>query len=305
VCAAGACVADAPPPAINTGRYGLATAVLPDGTLYAVGGYTAFTSASQVVEEWTAASARWTTRAVLPQGVWSPTAVAGGDGRLHVFGGRDITSAAINNLWFFNTGTNTWGSLAPMTIGHHSHVGVVDRAGRIYAISGRTGTGTITTVSEVFDPAVGRWAAIAPIPTGVSSARGAVADDGTIWVFGGIGLSGTALTAVQIYNPTTNMWSNGPAMPEARYGHAVTRAGSLFYIAGGDTPSLAIARTLWSLDPVTRQYRTLALMPAARVYFGLSTLLDGRVVAVGGGATTSGSYLTSVNTYSPGTDTWR
>ena len=303
LCSAGTCVTSGPLPSMLTARNGLGVAVTPDGTLYAVGGQTASSSASTVVESWSPLTNTWSTRAPLPRGVWSPGVVTGIDGRVYVVGGRDVNGNATNTVYIYDASRNAWDTGPSMTSARHSHAIAVTPTGNIFALSGRTGTGTITATAEFLDRASGMWRAIAPIPTSVSSSRAVAGSDGRVWVFGGT--TGSVVTFVQVFNPGSGAWSAGPAMPTARYGHAVTRVGDTAYIVGGDS-SGGLVLTPSTLNLSTLQYGSIASLPGGRLYLGLGALLDGRLAAVGGSPTTSASsYLNLVGTYTPLTNTWR
>jgi N-acetylneuraminic acid mutarotase len=287
-----------------TARNGLGVAVTPDGTLYAVGGQTASTSALTTVESWSPLTNTWSTRTALPRGVWSPGVVTGIDGRVWVVGGRDTNSAATTNVYAFDPTRNAWDTLPAMNISRHSHAIAVAPSGLIYAIGGRTGsTGTITNTAEVYDPTSRLWTALPVIPNGLSSSRAVAGSDGRVWVFGGI--NNTPSTLVQIYDPVGRSWSFGPSMPTARYGHAVTRVGDTVYIVGGDSSSQLVLLVA-TLNLSTQQYGSIASLPGGRLYLGLGALLDGRLAAVGGSPNiAASSYLNLVGTYSPLTNTWR
>ncbi len=68
--------------------------------------------------------------------------------------------------------------------------------------------------------------------------------------------------------------------------------------------SLALASTV-ALDPATGAYAALADMTTVRAYPGFVALLDGRLMAVEGQTSSGSPGITSVETYTLGTNTWR
>lgn len=138
----------------------------------------------------------------------------------------------------------------------------------------------------------------------------ATMQNGDVIVSGNNALDNTT----SIWTPATNTWRMGSSgMHFKRGSHAMTTlADGRIMAAGGDVASPvnpylvpALSRTVEILDPATMLWTVVANMTAERRGFGLATLQNGSVLAVGGMSNENHlPYMTSAELYDPATNTW-
>jgi len=127
--------------------------------------------------------------------------------------------------------------------------------------------------------------------------------DGRLLVVGGVGPSGggTALAAAELYHPAAQSWSPAGVMSSGRTGHTATLLlDGRVLVAGGvsrETGGNPLASTEF-YDPVTNTWSTGPPMLAPRGGHTATLLLDGRVLAVGGGATVAELFDPRTNRWS-------
>jgi len=178
--------------------------------------------------------------------------------------------------------------------------------GKIYAIGGVGGR----SVVEEYDPATDTWTTKAPMPTRRQWLSTSVVN-GKIYVFGGTPYSyQPALSTVDVYDPATDTWTEKVPMPmpTARFTLSTSVVDGKIYAIGGilrttqsgpETPSSAVEE----YDPATDTWTTKAPMPTARGMLSTS-VVDGKIYAIGGIFYNLGNALSTVEVYDPMKDTW-
>lgn len=135
----------------------------------------------------------------------------------------------------------------------------------------------------------------------------------SILVFGGLDPNsdlgpGNSCTDVYKYSPEKNKWELFGNMPEPRYYHDVAILKGRVYLAGGvdpereDLEEKAVCKTVWSMDPVTGQWRRETDMLTERKNFGLVTA-GGYLYAIGG-YDNACAVLSSVERYDASLKKW-
>jgi N-acetylneuraminic acid mutarotase len=211
------------------GRASLASAVGPDGRIYAIGGYDSGFNILDRVEAYDTSTNTWTTVAPMPGGGRRVLAAATGpDGRIYAIGGID-SSKILNRVEAYDTTTNTWTTVAPMPGGARAFLAAATGPdGRIYAIGGSDGTADLARV-EAYDTRSNTWTTLAPMPGG---GRGllvaATGPDGRIYAIGGSNGPGGSgpLDTVEAYNVSSNTWTTALGMA----------AGARNFLAGATGP---------------------------------------------------------------------
>jgi hypothetical protein len=162
-----------------------------------------------------------------------------------------------------------------------SNTATLLRDGRVLLVGGYPGEGQLPSASaELYDPAGGGFAAVAPMATGRAEHSATLLPDGRVLIAGGTDGVHEALRTTELFDPATETFSAGPRMAAARTAHvAVAVGGSVVVIGGIGASSRAL--------PTTEIFRDGRWVPGprlrtARVKHGAVTLLDGRVLVVGG-----------------------
>ena len=188
----------APMPA---GRRGFAVGVVND-KIYVIGGrrpreFDILSEFLTMVEEYTPATDKWTTKdSILPTGR-SSLAVGVVNNKIYAIGGWNGSKnvSYLTTVEEYDSETNKWTTKASMSMGRSAlAVGVVND--KIYAIGGGINSSP-TAVVEEYDPATDRWVARAPMPTGrVALAVGVV--DNKIYAIGGYFVSISDVVSAEV-----------------------------------------------------------------------------------------------------------
>ncbi|MGR4882862.1 Kelch repeat-containing protein [Streptomyces sp. LARHCF249] len=178
----------------------------------------------------------------------------------------------------------------------------------------------LLALSATAATAQGVWVTAPPMPTARVGVAGAVADCPE-------GLSGTCVYAVsggdagntlEAYSPSAGTWATLPRMKTRRLGQASTTApcpdgarGDCVYAIGGSFGAGPIQATAEAYSTKTNAWLTVRSMPTARVNAAAATApcpgglgLRGTCVYVFGGTDLVAPVLTTVEAYSPATNTW-
>jgi len=225
---------------------------------------------------------------------------------------RIITSLMLN--WLLGTASvclaqaDTWTAKSPIpTARALLSTSAVD--GKIYAIGGRqTYGGSASSAVEQYDPVTDTWTTKAPIPT-ARQWLSTSAVNGKIYAFGGTPRTyDTAFSTVEEYDPATDTWTEKAPMPTARLTHSTSVVDGKIYAIGGfirATTGGAESRSsaVEAYDPATDTWTEKAPMPTARGFLATS-VVNGKIYAIGGATAAGGTYLSTVEEYDPVTDTW-
>lgn len=153
----------------------------------------------------------------------------------------------------------------------------------------------------------GQWATKAPMPTArAESAYGSI--NGRLYVAGGE--DGTKpLAVLEVYDPRTNTWTAKAPMPAAINAPASAVINGRLYVAGGaalnDPVHPGPFRTLYSYDPATNTWTTLASMPTPEAGAAAANV-NGKLYVAGGVSkfVTNNPRNALLQVYDPVTNTW-
>lgn len=136
-------------------------------------------------------------------------------------------------------------------------------------------------------------------PAGMFGHASAALGD-TLYIVGGSS-TGAPSTAVYTYSISTKTWGTGTSLPTAKSGgDLVALGGSLYYIGGGLTAISAGDATQYKYTPGAG-WTTIANIPTPVTGNTAEAWGDSVIICVAGGWTT---YLTTVQVYRPGSNTW-
>ncbi len=302
-CLAGTC-STSPPGQLALARYGLAGARATDGRVYVFGG----SSASAIVantEMFDPSTNEWTTRAPMPAARYLPVAAALADGRVLAIGGYNGTATI--GVYAYTPSTNTWATLPSLATARYGAAAAVGLDGRVYVFGGSANSSSLgMTSAVVFNPATNAWSNIRSVSVIRTGGSAVTAPDGRIYLFGGTVQDGggTLAVFVEIYDPVSDTYTLGPNWAQARpmMGAAVGADGRV-YLAGGYNSTYLT--TLSTFSFATGSFGAAAPMNIAHSYFPLVSLVDGRLLAIGGRSSNSVLVTNRVEAYDIGTNTWR
>jgi N-acetylneuraminic acid mutarotase len=156
----------------------------------------------------------------------------------------------------------------------------------------------------------GTWTLTGSLSKGRESQTATLLPNGNVLVAGGE--TSTSVTASsEVYVPGTATWSAAGNMAVARAAQqAVLLPSGKVLVAGGCIAICASGNTATAelYNPSTRTWSKTGSMATARVYFGMTLLSNGTVLAVGGctGQNANGcsGVTSSAEIYNPSTGTW-
>ncbi|MFN3835258.1 MAG: Kelch repeat-containing protein [Glycocaulis sp.] len=265
-----------PGPQLDSARAGLGAVVL-DGRIYAAGG-AGRVNPRDNFEMLEPGLNRWLSLSALPEGL-ERFGIAAADGRIWVAGGYSAESGRgpIASMWSYDPESDVWQSEPPMPAAR-SAFALIGVEGRLYAVGGADEPGGVF----VFDLEAREWSTL-DAPAGVRRRDAGVALAGRdIWFTGGIE-NRRAVTRVDIFNLDSQSWRSGPALPEARAGHALVHDGQRLLALGGRGEDLRSTRqSVATLIPGAAGWQAHTPLPAARTE-AAAVSLEGVVYVIGGG----------------------
>jgi N-acetylneuraminic acid mutarotase len=254
-----------------------------------------------------AAGGIWTTKSPMQRArlVLCSSAV---DGKIYAIGGSpDFPATAWVEAYDPATDTWIWKTDMPTTRSTATS-SVVN--GKIYVIGGVTDfKGVPLSTVEQYDPATDTWTTKANMPTARGMASSSVVD-GKIYVFGGALIyQGTSLSTVEQYDPATDTWTSKADMPTPTVWPSASAVNGRIYVIGGSAGGPGASQwyqgtsTVEEYDPATDTWTPKADMPTARTALSTS-VVNGRIYAIGGRFGNNSSAFSTVEEYDPATDTW-
>lgn len=298
--------------ALSVGRYAPAAAVLSPGKVLVAGGYDfllGFSTSSEVAEPMRGLLAPSGAMKVARN--FAASALLG-NGTVLVAGGfvGNAGSVAVAEIYDAKAGTfeRTPGN---MTEGREAHSATALPDGKVLIVGGLQASGfKFTATAETFDPATGNFT---KTPTAMSTPRafhvaGFDADKKVVFAAGGASGPSAETDTVELYDVAKGSFSLAPGklqhttkalagarLPDGRW-----------LLAGGANEIDKTLADAQLFDPKTGQVTKAAPMATRRIAHTLTTLADGRVLAIGGfsdSSTPSGS-TNLLEVYDPKSDTW-
>jgi hypothetical protein len=198
----------------------------------------------------------------------------------------------VNTSELYDPNSNTWTSTGNMgaTRIFHAATGLAD--GRVFVVGGGAAS------AEIYNPATGSWTATAAPSVDHVNGTATLLVDGRVLVAGG----GT--TVCEVYNPANNTWKTATAMPSAISSHraALLPSGKVLLVGGTTDGATGVASTRL-FDPSKMLSVAGPLMNTQRVFFALTSLPNGTLLAAGGQRSV-GTYTNTAEIYDPFENTW-
>jgi hypothetical protein len=165
--------------------------------------------------------------------------------------------------------------------GNGAHVDMGD--GRTLIVGGTAPDGAATNVVASFDTATNQFTVAGTLLTPRTEHTATLLKDGRVLVTGGT-TNALVSTDIEIFDPSTGASTLVAQMAEPRRGHvaALLQSGSVV-IAGGYTTENAVLQSAFVFDPAINSVSpTPSGMNVARASASATSLIDGRVVIIGG-----------------------
>ncbi len=274
-------------PDLPRSRTGHVTAALPDGRLFAFGGYD---DGGAIYDP---GLGSWSVLAPLTGTRRSGArATSLADGRVLVSGGWTGTGYA-DPAQMFDPATDTWASAGSIGMGRYWHAATRLSDGRVLIAGGTTYSGfgdprfnaRPTATARVYDPTTGGWSSAGTLSQPRSRPRAVLLQTGHVLVAGGVAASGSSFgpsSAADLYDPVTGGWSPTGSLGIGRDYHSLTLLpDGRVLAAGGLGPAGVLATTeIYSLATGTWTSGPALRMP--RADHASALLPDGRVLVAGG-----------------------
>ena len=236
------------------------------------------------------------------------------DGRIMTVGGYGVTTTGNQGLVdtnIFDPATQTWTRVANMHLPRWYPDLVELSDGRYVAISGNsTSTSTWADTPEVYDPTANTWTLLSKVSTSQVHEEeypfSYLAPNGKVFT---IGPSEDQSFFLDVNNQT---WTPVGSSGIVNGSSVMYRPGKILYSGGAasvtsTTPAQAGSAVI-DLNAANPTWQPAAPMNYARVYHTLTMLADGRVLAVGGEATSDQTQVTTgvlpAEIWDPATGKW-
>ena len=297
-------------------KWAAASVVLLDGRVMVVGGATASSSFDAVASAaiFDPSTGHWSRVTDMLQPRAYAMAVTLADGSVLVAGGSH-NGQPLDTAERYFPGAGIWVAAGRLNLPRTQGTLTLLGDGRVLAagggIEGTPGWST-TASAEIFDPATNSWTLAAPMSVARGRHTATLLAGGEVLVTGGAtvyyGDIGDVTPSAEIYDPRANAWRVVAPMSEPRYVHAAVRlrdgrvlvAGG-WYATSNVDPSHETAEIY---DPATNRWTATGSMKNGRAEYGLVSLPDGRILAVGG---VDPAYKVQAGSelYDPTTGVWR
>ncbi|XP_077997563.1 kelch-like protein 26 [Glandiceps talaboti] len=221
------------------------------------------------------------------------------DNFLYSVGGRDATYKVSKRTCRYDPVRDEWLELDKTNV-PRSDFWLGNVRGKLYAVGGRNGDSHTDTV-ECYVPSENRWKLVASLPDPLIGHTGC-AYDGCLYISGGITPRKGFMNSILRYEPRTDMWTEFSSMSCPRAFHSMCNLGNKLYVIGGCNKTSNL-KSVECICPTEKSWtRVSSLTHAHRKT--LATVVDGRILVVGG-YTSSNSEITGIIAeYNTATDTW-
>jgi hypothetical protein len=165
------------------------------------------------------------------------------------------------------------------------------RDGRILVTGGDDGTQPLDS-AETYDVLTGKWTPVGKMTAARAHHTATRLSDGRVLIVGGTGAQHAVLASAEIFDPKTNQFTAVASLHQARYGHtaALLSTGKVFIAGGASGPGskqilpTQVLASAEIYDPQHGTFTSAGNLTEPRFQPESSTLLDGRVLIVGGAA---------------------
>lgn len=202
----------------------------------------------------------------------------------------------------YDPSSGTWTSTDSMATGREDAPAIVLGNGDVLVAGGGYDSfGDVTATSELYHPGSGTWTSTGDLTVGRDYATGTLLESGSVLMSGGSDDDYNSLASTEVYDPTTGAWTSAGDLGTARDGAAsVLLPDGRVLISGGefgDDSGNTVLSSAEVFDPVAKTWAASNDMTTGRLNHTLTRLQSGGILAAGGQAAPSSSFLSSAETF--------
>ncbi|MGQ0508588.1 MAG: kelch repeat-containing protein [Myxococcaceae bacterium] len=265
-------------------RTGHTATLLTNGRVLVAGGFngSAYVNSAELYDP---ATGLWTATGNLTGARGDHTATVLTDGRVLVMGGRAAASPSLATAELYNPGAGTWSATSNvMPNARRWHASTLLPNGRVLAVGGYNDSPGALAAVDSYDPSTNTWSATTALGTGSYRHTATLLFTGRVLVGGGLNTAGAAIARTELYDPLVDNVTSTSNLASRRcwHGSALLPDGRALIIGGYDGTSGQYSTTEL-YNPATGTFTAGPLVPGpARDSYTVTTLLNGRVLVVGG-----------------------
>jgi N-acetylneuraminic acid mutarotase len=287
---------------MSTARTAQTETLLPNGKVLVAGGsdgnFGVFLGSAELYDPQTGT---WTTTGSLSTPRSNHTATLLPNGKVLVAGGTSSNGIS-SSAELYDTATGTWSTVNSLSTPRRNHTATLLPNGKVLV------TGGANNSAELYNPQTSAWSVTGSMNAARSNHTATLLPNGAILVVGGTStdIFLGSLSSAELYDSQTGTWSTTGSMASARSGHTATFLDSSKVLVVGGTTSIASGVAVSSAElynPQAGTWSTTGSMATPRA-FHTATLLNGKVLSVGGFAGNISFYLSSAELYDPQLGTW-
>lgn len=307
---------------MSTGRNYQAGTILTDGRVLIAGGIDPNNVVLATAEIYDPSTQTWTptgnlntprymhSATLLPNGM---VLVAGGWPGPGPCCGSGTYALTSSELW--DPATGTWTATGNLPSPYADHAAILLNSSKVLIAGGESyGQGgfgrLVIATAATYDPFAGTWTSVPNMSTPRDHAPAVSLSDGTVLVAGGSpGSCCSGQSTAERFDPNALAWTSTPNMTTGRDGPGASAIfnGEAVLISGGysccSDPNPTRASSEY-FDLATAAWHLTGSLIQARAYHTSITLLDGTVLAVGGGFSLAERYYPDTNTSNASTVTF-
>lgn len=293
-----------------------ATALLPNGDAYMVGGRLCFSNATCEARTYSPVFAgtalipqaglngipSWQSAQSLQTGRSHHTATVIPGGRVLVAGGVSGSQVARRSE-LFDPETDTWSNGGLLNVARSHHISMLLPNGTVLAAGGftsATATGA-TTSAEIFHPDTLTWIPTSPMSSSRAFQTAVLLPDGNVLTMGGF-REGAFLSSAEVYFSTSRRWIPIASMVTQRSQHSATLLHDGRVLVAGGVNVGGVLDQAEIFNPLTGAWTAAAAMNTRRHSHSATLLRDGRVLVAGGND--GFGEIGEAEIYDPVANTW-
>lgn len=270
---------------MHSPRSGHRAALLKDGRVLVVGGWTA-RGTLKSAELFDPRTGAWTVTGSMSLDRYATALVRLPGGRVLADGGCISGCLATTvTAELFDPATGVWETTAgTMSSPRYYHSATLLQNGKVLVAGGCDASGceTVTATAELYDPATGTFTPTGSLAVPRDYHTATLLPNGMVLVAGGFGYTG-ALNSAELYDPAKGEWSPAGNMIDTRSYHAATSLpGGNVLVSGGVSANSELLATAEIYNIATRTWSAAAPMLVGRHNHASVLLATGKVLVAGG-----------------------